>query len=312
MRKRPSTALVDPMASVRFYLASEKSDNTRRAYKSDWTDFTSWCEKRDERPLPADPLVVAQYLAHLADRGIKVSTITRRATAIRYLHKAAGHEPPTNAEGVRAVLRGIRRRKGSSPNRKAPATAAAIARMLEALPNTFARKRDRALLLVAFAAALRRSELVALNVDDVDIGTHGMLITLRRSKTDQEGQGRTIAVPAGKKLKPVAVLRAWLKAAKITSGPIFRDIDRYGNIGKHALSGRSVARIVKKAAAAAGLDPMIFAGHSMRAGFVTSALNDGVDPLKVMGVTGHKKVDTLKIYDRRERGFKEYAGKGFL
>jgi site-specific recombinase XerD len=307
-----SRALVDPTASVRVYLAAEKSDNTRRAYKSDWQSFVDWCEEQDLRPLPAEPLTVAKYLASLADRGIKVSTISRRATAIRYLHKAAGHEPPTNAEGVKAVIRGIRRKKGSRPARKAPAVAAAIAAMLDALPNNLTGKRDRALLLVAFAAALRRSELVALLVEDVDFRAAGIVLTIRRSKTDQEGKGREIAVPRGKRLKPAATLAAWLKAAKIVTGPIFREIDRHGNVGQAALSGRSVARIVKKAAARAGLNPRIFSGHSLRAGFVTSSLNNGVDPLSIMKVTGHQKVDTLNIYDRRERGFREYAGKGIL
>lgn len=307
-----SRALVDPMASVRAYLAAEKSENTRRAYASDFNDFQTWCAKSKHTALPASPVAVAQYLARLADSGLKVTTVVRRATAIRSVHKGAGYEPPTNSEGVRAVLRGIRRRKGTAPKRKAPATAAAIAGMLEALPTTLPGLRDRALLLLGFAAALRRSELVDLNVNDLEFVPEGLRLTIGRSKTDQEGAGAEISVPRGNKLRPVDALEAWLKASKIKDGPIFREIDRHGNLGRRALSGRSVARIVKRAAAAAGLNPKIFAGHSLRAGFVTSSLAAGADPLKVMTVTRHAKIDNLKVYDRRERGFRDHPGKRFL
>lgn len=304
--------LVDPMESVRVYLAAEKSKATRLAYSSDFADFSAWCGKVDERPLPAEPLVVARYLAQLADRGLKVSTITRRATAIRYIHKGAGHEPPTNSEGVKALLRGIRRRKGSKPTRKAPATAAAIGAMLEALPNNLRGLRDRALLLLGFAAALRRSELVDLKVNDLELHKDGLVVHIRRSKTDQEAKGAEISVPRGTMLRPVDAIERWLKISKIKSGAIFRELDRHGNLGAAALSDRSVARIIKSAARGAKLNPKIFSGHSLRSGFVTSALANGVDVLNVMNVTRHQSVDTLRIYDRRERGFRDHAGKGFL
>jgi site-specific recombinase XerD len=307
-----SSELVDPMASVRAYLAAEKSDNTRRAYASDFADFSAWCDTRRYNGLPAEPIVVAQYLAALADGGLKASTITRRCAAIRYAHKAAGLEPPTNAEGVKAVLRGIRRTKGTRPLRKAPAVAAAIHRMLEALPDTLAGKRDRAILLLGFAAALRRSELAAVRVEDIERTPKGFLLTLPKSKTDQEGKGQTVVIPRGARLKPVEAIDAWALAANVTTGPLFREVDRHGRVGTRAISDRSIARIVKRAALAAGLDASLFSGHSLRAGFVTQALDDGVDTLKIMQQTRHEKVDTLKTYDRRERGFDDHAGKDFL
>lgn len=305
--------LADPMASVRAYLAAEKSDNTRRAYRSDWADFHTWCEKVDLASLPAAAATVARYLAALADQKAAPSTIERRAAAIRYAHKAAGQEPPTNTEAVKAVMRGIRRTLRRAPNRKAPATAAPIAAMLEQLAGDELQVlRDRALLLIAFAGALRRSELVALHISDLEMHPGGLLLHIRSSKTDQEGRGEVIPVPHGVRLKPVAALQAWLDAAKITDGPVFRSVDRHGRVGKRALTDRSVARVIKRAAAAAGLDEKLFSGHSPRAGFVTQALEDGVDTLKIMGITRHAKVDTLKVYDRRTKGFIKHAGEGFL
>lgn len=304
--------LVDPMASVRAYLAAEKSSNTRRAYASDFADFSDWCGRVSEQALPASPVVTARYLAQLADGGLKASTITRRCAAIRYAHKAAGHEPPTGSEGVKAVMRGIRRKLGTKVTRKAPATAPTLATLLAVLPSKIVGLRDRAILLVGFAAALRRSELAALTVDDVDRRRNGAIFHLRRSKTDQEGKGRQIPVPNGKALRPIEALDAWLEAAKISSGPLFREVDRHGNVGTAALSDRSIARVVKRAARAAGLDETIFSGHSMRAGFVTTSLDEGVDPFKVMKITGHVDPKTLAIYDRRESDIENHAGKGFL
>jgi site-specific recombinase XerD len=307
-----STELVDPMASVRAYLAAEKSSSTRRGYASDWAHFIAWCDTVNFISMPAEPIAVARYLAQLADRGAKVSTIERRVAAIRAVHKAAGFEPPTNSEGVKAVMRGIRRTKGGKRTKKAPATADLIAKLLALFPETRAGIRDRAIVLLAFAAALRRSELVDLYVNDVEWREKGILLQIRRSKTDQEGRGRQIPVPNGSKLQPVAALSAWLQASGITEGPIFREVDRHGRVGTKALAGRSVARIVKRAVKALGLDEKLYAGHSMRAGFVTTSLENNIDLFKIMGITGHTDVNTLKEYDRRDSGFDDHAGGGFL
>jgi site-specific recombinase XerD len=307
-----STELVDPMASVRAYLEAADSAATHRAYSTDWADFSTWCDRQNFASLPAAPIAVAQYLAQRADGGTKPSTLKRRVAAIAYVHRKAGHESPTNADGVKAVMRGIRRKRGSRPVRKAPATADLFTSLLEHLPAGLAALRDRALLLVGFGAALRRSELVALDVPDVDIREKGMIVEIRRSKTDQEGAGALVPVPRGNAMKPVDALEAWLKASGITEGPIFRKIDRHGNLGTGRLSDRSVARIVKRIVAATGINPDAYSGHSLRAGFVTSSLDNKVDLFKIMGVSRHVKVDTLKIYDRREFGFDDAAGEGFL
>lgn len=307
---------IDPLARAADYAAASKSDATRRAYQSDFNDFARWCGSRGETPLPASVAAVAAYLASLADAGLKASTITRRCAAIAYAHRLASHEPPTSAEPVKAVLRGIRRRIGTAVERKAPATARAIQAMLRKIPDTPAGRRDRALLLIGFSAALRRSELVALEVGDVRTVAEGIVIVVRRSKTDQEGQGAEIAIPAGSRLRPVEALTAWRtclpEIGQDSSSPLFVSIGKGGRITNKRLSDRTVALIVKKWARVAKLDPAIFSGHSLRAGFVTSALDAGADTFKIMDVTRHKRVETLRIYDRRAKTFKNHAGKDFL
>lgn len=306
-----STELVDPMASVRAYLEAEKSDNTRRAYASDWADFSAWCDVQQCTAMPAAPIDVARYLAQLADSGKKTSTIQRRTAAIASIHKAAGHEPPTNFEGVKAVMRGIRRRVGKRKRKAAPATAELLGLAIAAIPATKRGLRDRALVLIGFAGAFRRSELVDIEVNDIERRPRGILVHIERSKTDQEGKGAALPIPNGK-MRAVEALDTWLTAAGITEGPVFRSVDRHGNVGAGALTDRQVARIVKEVCGRVGMDPEIYSGHSLRAGFITSALDAKVDPLKVMQQSRHVKVDTLKAYDRRENDFDHHAGGEFL
>ncbi|MGU3540005.1 site-specific integrase [Methylobacterium sp. A54F] len=298
--------------SAKAYAGASKADRTVRAYRGAFDAFRAWCASVSAEPMPASIETTASYMASLADRGCKASTIDLHAAAIAFAHRAAGVEPPTNSEPVKAVIRGIRRSIGTKPTRKAPATAEALKKILKRIPETLVGKRDRALLLIGFAAALRRSELVALQVSDLERSAEGVVIHIARSKTDQEGAGHEIPIPAGSKLKPVQALDAWLRAAAITSGPVFRQVAKGGRVGLVALTDRSVAQIVKDRAAAVGLDADLFSGHSLRAGFVTSALQAGADLLKVMQVTRHTQVDTLKGYDRRAQAFVNHAGKGFL
>lgn len=306
------TELVDGLDSIREYLSAEKAPATRRAYESDFADFETWCRQAAAPSLPAAPLEVARYLVSLADRGFRPSTIVRRCAAIRDAHRARSLEPPTNAEGVRAVLRGIRRKIGTAPDRKAPVTAKIIATIAAQVPATLAGRRDRALILLGFAAALRRSELVALDAEDIEFTPEGMRVSIRRSKTDQEGAGYAIAVPHGTRLRPMQAVRDWLDASHIAEGALFRSIGKGGALHAQRLSDRAVAEIVKRHARLVGLDADLFSGHSLRAGFVTSALESGADLLRIMDVTRHRNINSLKAYDRRARGFGQYAGKGFL
>jgi site-specific recombinase XerD len=294
------------------YAADEKAAATRLAYRSDWRHFQTWCEGAKANPLPASPATTAAYLADLADSGLKASTNSRRLAAIAYAHRLKGLDAPTSSEAVHAVLRGIRRRLGVAPVRKAPATAKAIGAMLEHVPDTLIGKRDRALLLIGFAAALRRSELAALRVPDIEMHEEGILLHIRRSKTDQEGEGAQIPIPRGGRLMVVEALEAWLAAAKIADGPAFVSIGKGDRVSQKRISDNAIGEIVKRYAAAAGFDPKEFAGHSLRAGFVTSALEHGADVLKVMDVTRHRRVETLKGYDRRAKAFRNHAGDAFL
>jgi site-specific recombinase XerD len=305
-------ALTDALTRASGYAQSSKADATRRAYSSDWHHFTDWCAARGVTPLPASVETAAAYLAELADSGRKVSTIMRRAAALSYAHRLAGCPSPCASEPTKAVLRGIRRRVGVAVAQKSPATLRAISAMVERIPSTVIGHRDRAILLLGFAAALRRSELVDLKVNDLEFSAEGLIVHIRRSKTDQEGAGHQVAVPRGSQLRPVEAVEAWLRESQLTEGPLFRAVTAKGRASAGALTDRTVARIVKRYATAAGLNPAHYAGHSLRSGFVTSALEHGADVLKVMDVTRHKHVQTLKGYDRRAKAFRDHAGSKFL
>lgn len=305
-------ALSSAGASARAYMRADSAEATQRAYASDWRDFEDWCAREGVPTRPATPKSVADYLAHLADRELKASTIGRRVAAITWVHRQRDLLPPTSAELVKRTLRGIRRTIGAKVDRKAPVTAKIVKAMTKKIPATTAGLRDRALLLLGFATAMRRSELVALDVEDIRRVPDGILVYVRRSKTDQEGVGREVPVPRGNKLKPVAALDAWLEAAGITAGPIFRPVGKGGRVASHRLDGSTVGHVVKRWAEAADLDPTMFGGHSLRAGFVTEALGNDADALKIMDITGHRQVQTLKIYDRRAKAFQDHAGRKFL
>jgi site-specific recombinase XerD len=294
------------------YARAEKAEATRRAYKSDFGIFRAWCAERNVSPLPASPSPTAAYLAWEAERGSKPSTIGRRVAAIRYAHKLAGLAVPTDDERVRATVRGIRRTHGAAPVKKAPATADRVLRMVAAHPTSLNGLRDRALLLLGFAGAFRRSELVALDCEDVEEITEGLRVTIRHSKTDQEGRGATMAIPRGVAACPVIALRAWLDAAKITTGPIFRPVAKGGRLQAGRLSDRSLAKIVKANAKRVGFDPALFAGHSLRSGFLTSAAARGASIFKMMDVSRHRSVDTLRGYVRDAELFRDHAGAGLL
>jgi integrase len=279
------------------YIRASVASNTSRAYAGDWKSFVTWCDRHGRQALPADPETVALFLADEARR-LKVATLGRRLCVIGAAHRTAGHPSPTHAEAVRRCWSGIRRSLGTTQQGKSPAVTADIRRMIAELPAGILGVRDRALLLIGFAAALRRSELVALDVEDIEFVAQGMVITLRRSKTDQEAAGRKIGIPHGAcpETCPVRALRAWLGTTGITSGPVFKSIDRHSNISTARLTPASVALVVKRAAEAAGLDPTRFSGHSLRAGFATEAARAGVEERVIAQQTGHRSMTVLRRY----------------
>ena len=306
-------ALGPDLAAAIDLAKAEKAASTRKAYGIDYRLFKAWCDAKGVSSLPTAPETetVAAYIAAEAQTA-KPSTIGRRVAAIRYAHKLAGLETPTDAEGVKATMRGIRRTFGGARIKKTPAVAAKMLGMVATAPEGLLGLRDRALLLLGFAGAFRRSELVALDVADVAETETGLFVTIRHSKTDQEGQGETIAIARGDIACPVKALREWLDAAGIEAGAIFRPIDKAGTVRPSRLTCRSVANIVKAYAERAGFDASTFSGHSLRAGFLTSAAGKGASIFKMMDVSRHKSVDTLRGYVRDAELFKDHAGAGLL
>jgi integrase len=261
--------------------------------------------------LPAAPGTVALYFSALADRGRAVATLARRLASIAKGHQAAGFESPASMKhaAVAEVWQGIRRVKGTAQRAKAPAMTEEIRAMVNAAPDTLLGRRDRAILLVGFAGAFRRSELVALDREDVEFGRDGVVITLRRSKTDQEGHGRRVGIPYGSHAAtcPVRALQSWLEAAPVTSGPIFRAINRHGQLRSSRLTAQSIALVVKRHAEATGLDPTKFAAHSLRAGLATAAAAGGASERSIMNQTGHRSTTMLRRYIRDGSLFRENA-----
>lgn len=304
---------------VESYQRASKADATVRAYRGDAAAFEAWCSRYGFRSLAASPEAVAGFLVAEAEAGRAASTIGRRLAAIKYAHKLARLPDPTEDEAVRATMKGIRRKVGTAPDQKAAATADIVMAMLMRTPDTLTGKRDRALLALGFAGAFRRSELVALDVADLREDPEGLRVLVRRSKVDQDGAGFEKAIPHGRFIKPVALLRDWLDAAGITGGPVFRPVSRSGRVrmttrdtNPARLTTQAVADIVKRYATAAGLDASSFGAHSLRAGYITTAAERGADLARIMDQSGHRDTRTVVGYIRRANAFKGHSGSGFL
>lgn len=299
----------DLREKARALIHHSKSPRTLRSYETAWKDFLNFCEYEDRVPLPATPETVSLYIAALSDYA-RVATIKQRLVAISQAHQAAGYTSPTSNLEVRATMAGIRRTKGVAPHAKRATTMRLLTQMLKTIPpDTLTGVRDRALLLIGFAGAFRRSELVSLQVMDFTKVEEGYVITLRFSKTDQEGQGRLVGIPYGAHSEtcPVRSLDQWLKEAHITDGYVFRAVRKGGKVASTGLSDKSVALIVKKVAAAAGFDPDNFAGHSLRAGLATAAAIAGVSERKIMDQTGHRSEAMVRRYIRDGNLFRDNA-----
>ena len=296
-------------------LVDAKASATKKAYAGDWTRFTEWCRENSAEALPAQPTVIGAYVAHLAQIGRKPATIGRVLVSISQAHKLAGFVPsPTSSAAVQETLKGVRRSLGVAQRQVSPLVVEHLRRLVAELPSSLIGLRDRALLLVGFASALRRSELVSLTVADLEDVPEGLVILLRKSKTDQEAAGRRIGVPFGEQPEtcPVRALRAWLEAAAISEGPLFRAVDRHGRVAARALSDKAVAEVVKRATTRAGYDAKQFAGHSLRAGFVTAAASAGKSERAIMAQTGHRSERMVRRYIRDGRLFVENAAEGLL
>jgi integrase len=284
------------------YAAAATADNTQLAYRKDLARFQAW-----GGAIPSTVKQVCEYLNAHADTH-KVSTLSRWLASISQAHRVAARESPCRSLEVRRTLNGIKKVHGSKPRRVAPAVRDELMAMIKQTPPGRVGLRNRALLLVGFAGALRRSELAKLRVKDISFDVRGMILRLGQTKTDQAGENDEIAIPYAKgKYCPVKALKAWLAEAGITEGVIFRPILKHGTVGKKGLSGFSVAQIIKASAKAAGLDTTLYSGHSLRAGLATSSAREKKPFHKIKAQTRHKSDVTLLKYIRDAELFEDNA-----
>ncbi len=309
-----SSTFATEVARVADLLAGATADNTKRAYRSDLECFAAYCRERGLSPLPAEATTVAAYLAWLIDaKGVKASTARRRLASISTAHAAAGLDSPTSSLLVRTAWRGLAKEIGTASTPKRALSVGDLRAMVATLADDIAGRRDRALILIGFAGALRRSEVVALRVEDVVVEEGRLVVTIRRSKTDQAGRGETIGIDRGHEgSDPVAAYLAWLAASGIVAGPVFRKVERNGNVSDRALSAQSVALVVKAAAERAGLDPAVVSAHSLRSGLATEAARAGAEERDIMRHTRHKSVTVVRGYVQRGSLFERNVTRGLL
>lgn len=279
--------------------ALNRAENTRLGYAADWKDFTAWCLTQGCESLPATPQTVLLYSHAQLTSGRKVSTAIRRLLAINSYHNAAGHAAPATGD-VWQFLLAVRRMRGEQPSQKAALSVDQLRVMCAMLPKTLHGLRDRAVLTVGFASALRRSTIVALDLADIEFRAEGLVLKIRREKQDRKAEGRVVGITRGNHADtcPARSLEAWIRERGAAPGPLFTPV--YYNFAQNRrLTPAHIARIVKQAAQRIGLDPKDWAAHSMRAGFVTSCINSGLPDLMVMAHTAHRDLGTLRIYHRR-------------
>jgi site-specific recombinase XerD len=305
------------------YVAAARASNTLRGYRSDWREFTTWCQQRHLDPLPAPPATITAYLTELARLGAKVGTMSRRLSAIKFAHHMHNQDDPTLHARVVAVWEGIRRTHGAPPEQAAPLMPPDLFDVLDACPTTkvwrtpsraaepdLAGARDRALLLVGFIAALRRSEIAALDVDQITDHPNGLVLTLRRSKSNQRGdEAELVVLPrSGNPDRcPVTALQAWLDAAQISEGPALRPVGKSNRPLPRRLHPESINTLVQQAIARAGLDPGPYSAHSLRAGFVTYAHLRGASDRAIAHQTRHRSLATVGTYVRIHQAWTDNA-----
>ena len=302
------------VAEVEALAATAKSTRTLEAYRKAQTAWEAWCTAKGRSALPATPQTVSMYLVARNRLHLKPATLELDLVAISLAHKAAGFPSPREDYLVRAAFAGIRRRRGTKQTQKAPLLRDDLKKICAALPDSLRGKRDKALLLVGWASACRREELVALTRADVVFAPRGLIVQLVRSKTDQEGAGQKKAIFKARNpdLCPVQALSDWLSASQIKRGPLFRELNRHGQVGEAALSGQSVALIIKRAVKDAGLSPENYSGHSLRAGLATQAALDGKSERAIMRQTGHKSPAMTRRYIRDAELWTDNVTEGLL
>jgi site-specific recombinase XerD len=298
------------LAEAESYARRAKAANTLKAYRSDWAAFDAFCRGRGLPSLPAAPATVAAYAADAA-RALKANTVERRLTAISQAHQLAGLANPVEEKLVRTVMAGIRRVKGTAQRGKEPLSPAILRQMFSGLPEEDLRTlRDRALLLVGFAGALRRSELVALRLEDVRFTDDGLVVTIPQSKTDPEGKGQTVGIPYGSHPEscPVRALAAWVERSNLTEGCLFPALGRWGGERTgQTICDHQLAKLNQSLCRRAGLDPSAYSGHSLRSGLATAAAEGGASERAIMEQTRHRSLKQVRKYIRRGSLFQDNA-----
>ena len=294
-------------------LQSSKAINTVRAYKSDFNDFGIFCAQNGFKSLPSEPKIVSLYLTHLSTKEAKMSTLKRRLVSIGVIHKLKGLYLDTKHPSIIENIMGIKRRKGSIQKAKKPLLINSLKKIVNVIDqenNEEIKKfRDRTILLIGFSGGFRRNEIVSLDYDDLDFVIEGLKIKLRKSKTDQFGEGFTKALPyfSNSQYCPVVSLKNWLELSKITSGPVFRRFVKGSKLSKNRLTDQTVALLIKEYLNMAGMDSKNYSGHSLRSGFATSAAESGVNERSIMAMTGHKSTEMVRRYIKEGNLFKNNA-----
>ena len=294
-------------------LQSSKAPNTIRAYKSDFNDFGLFCVKNGFKSLPSDPKIVSLYLTHLSTKNAKISTLKRRLVSIGVIHKLKGFYLDTKHPSIIENLMGIKRRKGSIQKGKKPILINSLKQIINVIDdqkeNLIKKQRDRTIILIGFSGGFRRNEIVSLDYSDLDFVNEGLKITLRKSKTDQFGEGLIKGLPYFDNAKycPVVSAEKWIKISKIHSGPLFRRFLKGSILSQTRLSDQTVALLIKEYLKIAGIDNKNYSGHSLRSGFATSAAESGAEERSIMAMTGHKSAEMVRRYIKEANVFKNNA-----
>ena len=294
-------------------LQSSKAKNTVRAYKSDFKDFSLFCIKSRFKSLPSEPKIVSLYLTYLSSKDVKMSTLKRRLVSIGVIHRLKGHYLDTKHPLIIENVMGIKRRKGSIQIGKKPILINHLKSIVKAIDEQKKKEikklRDKSIILIGFSGGFRRNEIVSLDYEDLDFVTEGLKIAIRRSKTDQFGEGSIKALPYfdNPQYCPVATLKKWIEISKIESGPIFRRFSKGLNLSNTRLTDQSVALLIKKYLNLAGIDNKNYSGHSLRSGFATVSAEFGADERSIMAMTGHKTTQMVRRYIKEANLFKNNA-----
>jgi site-specific recombinase XerD len=294
-------------------LKHSKAQNTIRAYKSDFNDFCLFCSKNGFRSMPTDPKIVSLYITYLSTNEAKMSTLKRRMVSIGVIHKLKGHYLDTKHPSIIENIMGIKRRKGSIQKGKKPLLINTLRELINVIDQKnkeeVKKLRDRSIILIGFSGGFRRNEIVSLDYDDLDFVQEGLKINLKKSKTDQFGEGFTKALPYfdNPQYCPVVSLKKWIDISKITSGAVFRGISKGSKLSENRLTDQTVALLLKKYLNLIGVDSKNYSGHSLRSGFATSAAESGAEERSIMAMTGHKSTEMVRRYIKEANLFKNNA-----